>query len=389
MRLSEVQHQPRAISILRRALRSARTHHAYLLDGPEGVGKELTGRALAARLLCEDEQIAPDADSCGACRACRLFDRGSHPDFHLIHRELRKFHPDAAVRARKGLFLSIDLIRHFLIVPAPNAPALGRARVFLIRDAERMNEEAQNALLKTLEEPPGHSRLILITSAAMRLLPTIRSRCQTIPFDRLPSDFITAQLRAAGRPDAEARTLSALAQGRLGAALRWAQSGLLTTLAEIAALLDPASLDDPEEWTQRLVGGAQRMALRFRGEAPQEEPQEEPGEGQEANEGERPGSRGSREAETDELREALRLSLMLVAHLLRDALARRSGAEVLLAIPQAATTTEQLAGKYCAEELAERIEACRHTEWMIEHNVAPGLACERLAIVLAGQCVVD
>jgi cell division septum initiation protein DivIVA len=354
------------------------------------VGKELTGRALAARLLCEQERLAPDADACGTCRACQLFARGSHPDFHLIHRELRKFHPDAAVRARQGLFLSIDLIRHFLIEPASSAPALGRARVFLLRDAERMNEEAQNALLKTLEEPPGRSRLILVTSAAPRLLPTIRSRCQLVPFDRLPGEFITAKLRAASRPEPEARTLSALAQGRLGAALRWAESGLLTTLTVLTALLDPASLDDPEEWAQRLLGEAQDMALRLRGEARQEqEPPEETEEIQEANEGERARVRGNRDAETDELREALRLALMLVAALLRDALARRSGAEPLLAVPQAVTAAERLAEQYSAEELAERIEACCRSEWMIDHNVSPGLACERLAIVLAGRCAVE
>jgi len=294
------------------------------------------------------------------------------------------------VRARKGLFLSIDLIRHFLIEPASSAPALGRARVFLLRDAERMNEEAQNALLKTLEEPPGRSRLILVTSAAPRLLPTIRSRCQLVPFDRLPGEFITAKLRAASRPEPEARTLSALAQGRLGAALRWAESGLLTTLTVLTALLDPASLDDPEEWAQRLLGEAQDMALRLRGEARQEqEPPEETEEIQEANEGERARVRGNRDAETDELRESLRLALMLVAALLRDALARRSGAEPLLAVPQAVTAAERLAEQYSAEELAERIEACCRSEWMIDHNVSPGLACERLAIVLAGRCAVE
>jgi DNA polymerase-3 subunit delta' len=386
VRLSDVQHQPRAIAILRHALRSGRPHHAYLLDGPEGVGKELAGRALAARLLCEDGRLAPDADACGACRSCRLLATGNHPDFHLIHRELKRFHPEAAVRARQGLVLGIDLVRHFLIVPASNAPTLGRARVFLLREAERMSEDAQNALLKTLEEPPGRSRLILVTSAASRLLPTIRSRCQRIPFNLLPADFITARLRAAGRAEVEARTLAALAQGRVGAALRWAEAGLLTALTEVAELVECLPADDPEGWAKRLIDGAQKLALRLRGGVQPEEPEEaEPEEGEEAGE-ELSRLRTGSDLETDDLRDALKLSLMLVAAILRDALARRSGAEGLLAVADASAAAEKLATAHSAEELAGRIEACSRAEWMIDRNVTRVLACERLAIAMGGGC---
>ena len=72
MRLSEVRHQERAVSIIRRALRNGRTHHAYLFEGPEGVGKELAARALAARLLCQADHLEPEADACGQCPACLL-----------------------------------------------------------------------------------------------------------------------------------------------------------------------------------------------------------------------------------------------------------------------------------------------------------------------------
>ena len=203
------------ISILRRALGSGRTHHAYLFDGPAGVGKELTARALV-RGCCVRMTAAPaDADACGQCWPCRLLTTENHPDFHLIHRGLHKLHPDRAVRQRKGLFLGVDLIRHFLIEPAAMKPAQGRRRVFLIRDAERMNEEAQNALLKTLEEPPGTACLILVTASALRLLPTIRSRCQVVPFALLPTDFVSGELAARlGLSSADARALAALAGGR-------------------------------------------------------------------------------------------------------------------------------------------------------------------------------
>jgi DNA polymerase-3 subunit delta' len=217
VRFSDVHHQERALSIVRRALAGGRTHHAHLFEGPPGVGKELAGRALAAGLLCEDPQRRPEADACGECRACKLFAAGNHPDFHLIHRGLHKLHPDRSIRAGKGLFLAVDVIRHFLIEPSSSSPALGQRRVFLIRDAERMNEGAQNALLKTLEEPPGSGCLILVTSSAERLLPTIRSRCQRVSFDLLPPDYVQARLRElAGVEPGAARTLAAVSQGRLG-----------------------------------------------------------------------------------------------------------------------------------------------------------------------------
>ena len=80
MRFRDVHHQDRALSLLKRALTSGRTHHAYLFGGPSGVGKERTARALAARLLCGDESLAPDDDACGSCDSCRLLESNNHPD---------------------------------------------------------------------------------------------------------------------------------------------------------------------------------------------------------------------------------------------------------------------------------------------------------------------
>jgi len=222
----DVQHQDRALSILRRALVSGRTHHAYLFDGPEGVGKELAARALAARLMCRSAADAvgglfgagaPPFEPCGECASCRAFAGGSHPDFHLIHRGLHELHPDRTVRRGSGLYLPIDVIRDFLIEPAALRPALGARRLFLVRDAERMQDPAQNALLKTLEEPPGQAALILVTPSAERLLATIRSRCQRIPFAPLPAEFVAARLAAlTGCDAATARALARGAGGRAG-----------------------------------------------------------------------------------------------------------------------------------------------------------------------------
>lgn len=380
MRFSDVRHQERALSIIRRALVSGRTHHAYLFEGPPGVGKELTARALAARLLC-DADLPPDADACGACPACRVFPSGNHPDFHLIHRGLHKLHPDAAVRARKGLFLSVDIVRHFLIEPASNSPTLGRRRVFIVRDAERMNEGAQNALLKTLEEPPGSVCLILVTSSAERLLPTIRSRCQRVPFDLLPADFVRRQLQErTGVEPAAAHTLAALAQGRLGDALQWQRIGLPDALRRVCAALAGDLPNDPEAFGRLLVEIAEGLATR---NVTYPETDEQPD--NEAVADDHPRG-GSRPIDTDALRGAAKLVLLLAAVVVRDALVVSAGGDArLCALPSGTPAVAHLAETLTGDQLAERSAAFATAERMLDRNVAPQLACERLAVALTGE----
>jgi DNA polymerase-3 subunit delta' len=384
VRFRDVQHQDRALSLVRRALASGRTHHAYLFDGPEGVGKELAARALAARLLCAAANLAPDDDACGACRACRLFAAGNHPDFHLIHRGLHREHPDKAIRAGKGLFLVVDVVRHFLIEPAVNTPNLGRRRVFLVRDAERMNEGAQNALLKTLEEPPGDGCLILVTSSAERLLPTIRSRCQRVPFDLLPPSFIEQHLQTlADVEPGAAHTLAALAQGRLGAALHWHRIGLLTALAQVSQALVNGLAGNPETFGKTLLEIANELAIRTVNQSGNFADEQLDGEG-----GAEPArsKAGSRTIETDQLRAALKLVLSLIAALHRDALIVRSASAPLhRALPPGLAAPETLASGADADQLAERIQAVATAETLLDRNVAPQLTCEHLAVALTGD----
>lgn len=384
MRFSEVQHQDRALSIVRRALASGRTHHAYLFDGPEGVGKELAARALAARLLCEAPGLAADADACGECRACRLFAAGNHPDYHLIERGLHKRHPDATVRGGRGLFLVVDVVRRFLIEPAANSPSLGRRRVFLIRDAERMNEGAQNALLKTLEEPPGAACLILVTSSGERLLPTIRSRCQRVPFDLLPPDYVETQLQALAEVEpGAARTLASLAQGRLGAALHWHRIGLLTALVQVSQTLGNGLAEQPETFGKTLLEIANELAIRTAHDSGNFA--DEQLDGPENGESARPKA-GARTIQTDQLRAALKLVLMLIAALYREALIVRSASQTSLrALPDELSAIDALVADADANQLAERIEAVATSEQMLDRNVAPQLTCERLAIALTGE----
>ena len=381
MRLHDVQHQDRALSILWRALHSGRTHHAYLFEGPEGVGKEMAARAMAARLLCQATDIAADADACGQCESCRLLMSDNHPDFQVIHRKLHKLHPDRAVRASKGLFLVVDLIRFFLIERAASKPNLGGRRVFLILEAERMNEGAQNALLKTLEEPPGETCLILVTAAAERLLPTIRSRCQRVPFGLLPPAFVEARLADQFRvpPDA-ATTLARLADGRLGVALAWHRSDVLPLLDEVGACIDQLGGGDPTRFSNGLVETANVLAARTRSlESPSNNVDDEAAENDN-------NSRGAAKAvSTDELRTALKLTLALVAAIYRDALVAKAGADAARHLPRQQRRTDALAARHSADHLDACIQAVTQAERMLDQNVAPPLVCEHLAVALAGD----
>ena len=406
VRFRDVCHQERALSMLRRALAAGRAHHAYLFDGPAGVGKELAARALTARLLCEtpgrtDEtpglfggaESAADAgpgaaedecEPCGRCVSCRLLIADTHPDFHLIHRGLRKLHPDRAIRESKGLFIVVELIRHFLIQHTTTRPSVARARVFLMRDAERMNEGAQNALLKTLEEPPPDTYLILVTASASRLLPTIRSRCQLVPFDLLPAAFVQEQLVSQGALEpVAARTLARLSGGRLGAALHWHQIGLLAAADDVCETLSGLSGRDPEGFAKGLNEIANPLAAAAIECADEEDPPElEP---EPAGKRKRPKA-APKTIPTDEARAALKLVLMLIGTSYRDALLLQNEAgRELLTFERPHAIVERLAKGLPADRLDDGIRAVAAAEQMLDRNVAPQSACERLAVALLGE----
>lgn len=230
------------MGLLQRALRGGRLPHAFVFCGPEGVGRESVARAFAQVLLCADPQerawegeggrlwgLATLREACGVCEPCVLTAAGTHPDLHVVHRHLHRYHPDAAVRQRRGARLGVDVIRHFLTEPATRAAYRGGRKVFIVAEAERLSEAAQNALLKTLEEPPGDAVIILIAESRENLLPTIRSRCQAIPFGLLPEAFVAARLREEieGLEEDEAGFLAAMFGGRIGPAVRAHELGIL------------------------------------------------------------------------------------------------------------------------------------------------------------------
>lgn len=207
MSLFDVEHQDHAQRAILRALRSDRVHHAYLFHGPDGVGKERLALGVAELLLCaqtverelsdkQSERIGPGPvqAACERCDDCRMVAAGTHPDLHLIYRQLGRDHPDPEVRKRKALDIGVDVLRHFVIEKVGRTPARGRAKVFIVREADRITTQAQNALLKTLEEPPGNTVLMLLVASLDRLLPTTLSRCQSVRFDALPTTFVRERL---------------------------------------------------------------------------------------------------------------------------------------------------------------------------------------------------
>lgn len=241
MSLSEVQHQSHALRAIQRALTGGRMPHAYLFHGPDGVGKELTARGLAQLLLCRQPrtQRPPEEpaaglglpewrEACGGCEDCRMVRGDAHPDLHLVHRYLYRDHPDSDVRRRKGLEIGVEVIRHFVIDRVGQTALRGRAKVFIIREADRITTAAQNALLKTLEEPPGPTFLILLTSNLDRLLATTLSRCQPVRFDTLPLDFVADRLAALvpELPAEQREWYARFADGSLGAAMQAIEAGL-------------------------------------------------------------------------------------------------------------------------------------------------------------------
>ena len=233
--------QPGAVRALSAALSRDRVHHAWILHGPMGTGKMLAARILAGLVLDPDatrEQrasfVAPTSSD-----ESRLIDAGTHPDFTVIRKELSRHSANRELRERKQLNIPLDLLRETLLggtdgegrhhdSAAFRTPVRGQGKVFVIDEAELLEAEAQNALLKTLEEPPPRTYLVLLTTRLDRLLPTIRSRCQQVAFGPLDADSMKAWLGAGGlsATGAEREWLLHFAEGSPGAAVAGERQGL-------------------------------------------------------------------------------------------------------------------------------------------------------------------
>jgi len=246
--LSKVVGHDRALSVLMDAARAGRVHHAWIFHGPAGVGKLTAALAFAAILLDPTTQetfggeLAPDP----ASTVQTLLAAGTHPDLHLITKELARYHEDKDIRDRKQTTIPTEVIRDFMLDPGSRAPTAGTAaragKVFIVDEAELLSPTAQNVTLKFLEEPPERVVVILVTSSEERLLPTIRSRCQRLHLGPL-ADAAMRSWVAANAPDLsgdERDWLLDFAAGSPGTLVRAREGGLIAWWRQLEPMLAEA-----------------------------------------------------------------------------------------------------------------------------------------------------
>ncbi|MBK6750729.1 MAG: hypothetical protein KA956_13770 [Pyrinomonadaceae bacterium] len=205
--------------ILRRFVAHGRVPNSLMFAGDEGVGKRQFALELAKALVCTDP---PDGQACEVCPACLRADNFKFPksdDKDAHKRVIWSDHPDIGTIIAYNRNILVDAIR-YIESEANFQPYEARSRFFIIDDADKMNDAASNALLKTLEEPPATSHIFLITSRPDSLLPTIRSRCQTLRFAPVATDEIEHYLidERAFTHD-EAKLSARLARGSIGRAV--------------------------------------------------------------------------------------------------------------------------------------------------------------------------
>ncbi|MGD8327853.1 MAG: DNA polymerase III subunit delta' [Acidobacteriota bacterium] len=259
--------QETTVQALRRALQRHRLPHALLLHGPVGVGKATCAGILAQAVNCP---VGNFVDACGECASCRKVARGLHPDVLWVQPSGRYITIDQITyRRRSGRGASesgddSDETRRKSRKKAEQEPIVswvgykpyeGQRRVVIIDDAHAMNVPSQNALLKTLEEPPPSALLVLVTANPGRLLPTIRSRCQTLRLQPLGTTLMRRNLEEAHSMSAEeARLRAALAPGSLGRAIS-------LDLDEYAARRDVAesAVEDAYEGGAALLASAEAL----------------------------------------------------------------------------------------------------------------------------------
>jgi DNA polymerase-3 subunit delta' len=243
---------------LRLGLEQGRFPHAFLFVGPDGIGKRLFAKTLAQALLCERRSEAA-LDPCGSCPSCQQVESGTHPDVLAVAKPEDKH--ELPIKTIRDLCHDLSL-----------KPMAGARRIALVDDADDLSEEAANAFLKTLEEPPPGAVLILIAHSAETQLDTVVSRCRVVRFEPLADADLAAVLLDQGvtTDAAEAARLASLGEGSVGRALGLADPAIEDVRRRlIDELADPRPFD-PSALSRRLeefISAAGKESVQRRGRA--------------------------------------------------------------------------------------------------------------------------
>lgn len=193
---------------LKSALKNGKISHAYILNGADGSGKRLIAGIFAKALQCE----AGYGDACDMCHSCHQANSDNHPDIHWVQHD-------------KPNTIGVEEIRTQVNSDILIKPYSGKYKIYVIDEAEKLTVQAQNALLKTIEEPPAYGILMFLTNNIEVLLPTIRSRCITLNLKAVPYEQVQSFLMKHYQiPDYKARVCAAFSQGSIGKAVRMATS---------------------------------------------------------------------------------------------------------------------------------------------------------------------
>lgn len=209
------------INYIRNAVTENKVSHAYILNGERGSGKKMLANLFATTLLCEKQ----GPDPCNACHSCHQAESGNHPDIIRVTHE-------------KPSTISVDDIRRQVNEDIQIKPYQGPYKIYIIAEADLMTVQAQNALLKTIEEPPAYAVIFLLTENAEALLPTITSRCVMLKLRNIRDTLIRKYLMETMHvPDYKADMCTAFAQGNMGRAIMLASSDHFNEIREEAVQL--------------------------------------------------------------------------------------------------------------------------------------------------------
>ncbi len=337
MSFNDIIGQETALKLLRNSLKQGRVPHAYLFVGPQGVGKKLTAVNLAKALNCEEAAEIP----CDRCVSCKKIEAFVHPDVKYIY-------PTGA-----SLSITIDNIRE-LRTQISFKTYEGKKKVYVIVDAENMGIQAANCLLKTLEEPPENSVLILTSTDTHLLLQTIVSRCQVVPFNRIKLHKIESFLAEHHEVDKSlAHFIANLSQGSLGEAIKLKDDAQIPLVKRklvdmLGRLKNENALTLVEEFNEKVFDNDR--------------------------------------IDVAEYRNKLRMSLDMLITCFRDiAILKQVGEQVPLINLDIKEDIKQLGNKFSLSQIESFLNTVTDMKGYVGNNVSPQLILERLFLDIQGK----